>query len=141
MRHTRRSYDVTAQPFAGYGLTLHSDDIARLGLFLARGQGAVNGRQVLDPQLLRAALQRDPSDPGMQAGSAQLRYNNGFWAFETNLENACQESLWIPFMSGYGGISVAILPNRSVFYVFSDHGRFEWVNAAVASNKIKKICE
>lgn len=141
LAHTRRSYDETAQPFAGYGLTLHSDDIARLGLFLARGDGIVNGRQVLNPQLLRAALQRDPSDPGLQAGSAQLRYNNGFWAFETSLENQCREPVWIPFMSGYGGISVAILPNRSVYYVFSDHGRFEWLNAAVSSSKIKNICE
>jgi len=56
---TRRTYDSRAQPYTGYGLTLHSDDIVRIGLFLARGDGAIEGTQVLDPEELKAALQRN----------------------------------------------------------------------------------
>ena len=139
--HSRRTYDEIAQPFTGYGLTLHADDIVRLGLLLARGDGVIRGRQVLDPEELAAALQRNSNDPGIEAGSEELRYNNGFWGFLTDLDGACNEAVWIPVMSGYGGISVAILPNQSLFYVFSDHGRFEWLKAAIESNRISKYCE
>ena len=139
VRTTKRTYDSVAQPFAGYGLTLQTDDIVRLGLFLARGDGAIGGRQVLHRGELSAALQLDSADPGLVAGDATLRYNNGFWAYLTDLGGACEEAVWIPFMSGYGGISVALMPNQSVFYVFSDHGRFEWLKAAMASNRIRPI--
>lgn len=140
MRTTKRTYDSVAQPFAGYGLTLHTDDIVRLGMFLGRDGGVIDGQQVLHPGELSAALQRDPTDPGLVAGDATLRYNNGFWAYHTDLGGACEEALWIPFMSGYGGISVVLMPNQSVFYVFSDHGRFEWLKAAIASNRIRPFC-
>jgi len=140
-RTTRRTYDGVSQPFAGYGLTLHPDDIVRLGLFLSRGDGVIDGQQVLHPIELEAALQRDPGDPGIEAGSPDLRYNNGFWAYRTDLHDACGKSVWIPFMSGYGGISIAILPNQSLFYVFSDKGRFEWLKAAIGSNNIRNFCE
>lgn len=139
--NTRRSYDEAGQPFTGYGLTVHPDDVARLGLFLVNAGGAVDGRQVLDAGELAAALQRDPADPGLPAGSLELRYNNGFWAYRTDLGGACTEPIWIPFMSGYGGISVALLPNHSLFYVFSDHGRFEWLRAAIAAHRIRNLCE
>lgn len=138
---TRRTYDEISQPFAGYGLTLHADDIARLGLFLARGDGIIGERQVLDRRELNAALQREPADIGIEAGSADLRYNNGFWAYRTDLQGTCDEAVWIPLMSGYGGISIALLPNGSLFYVFSDKGRFEWLKAAIESHKIQGICE
>jgi hypothetical protein len=139
--HTRRTYDEAAQPFAGYGLTLHADDIARLGLLLAEGEGMLDGKQVLSRDELQAALQRNSADTGIEAGSSALRYNNGFWAYHTDLQGHCVDPVWIPLMSGYGGISIALLPNRSVFYVFSDRGRFEWLKAAVESNKILKYCE
>jgi len=140
MRTTKRTYDSVAQPFAGYGLTLHTDDIVRLGLFLGRDGGAIAGQQVLHAGELSAALQRDPADPGLVAGDATLRYNNGFWAYHTDLGGACEEAVWIPFMSGYGGISVVLMPNQSLFYVFSDHSRFEWLRAAMASNRIRPFC-
>jgi hypothetical protein len=139
--HSRRSYDEIAQPFAGYGLTLHADDIVRFGLFLAQGDGVIQGRQVLSNEELSAALQRNSNDRGVKAGSEKLRYNNGFWGFLTDLDGTCNEPVWLPVMSGYGGISVVILPNRSLFYVFSDHGRFEWLKAAIESNSISNYCE
>jgi hypothetical protein len=150
---TRRSYDEIAQPFSGFGLTLHSDDIARLGLFLAEGSGNIDGEQILSASGLQATLQRTPADTeepqagarkrdsSVEAGSPSMRYNNGFWAYRTDLGGACEAPVWIPLMSGYGGISVAILPNNSLFYIFSDKGRFEWLRAAVESNKIRKYCD
>jgi hypothetical protein len=138
---TRRTYDDVGQPFAGYGLTLHADDIVRIALFLARGDGIVDGNQVLDKGELSAALQRNPADHGVRAHEATLRYNNGFWAYRTDLGGACTKATWLPFMSGYGGISIVLMPNQSVFYVFSDQGRFEWLRAAIAVHRIHALCE
>ena len=35
-------------------------------------------------------------------------------------------SFWIPFMSGYGGITVAMAPNGATYYYFSDNEEFSW---------------
>jgi hypothetical protein len=34
-------------------------------------------------------------------------------------------------MSGFGGISVIMMPNGSTFYVFSDNGDFNWYDVVV----------
>jgi hypothetical protein len=138
---TRRTYDEKAQPFAGFGLTFHSDDIVRFNLFLMNSKGMIGNKQVIDRKELEAALQRDPSDPGLNTGSELFRYNNAFWAHDVMESTGCSKPVWIPFMSGYGGISVVLLPNDSIYYVFSDGGHFEWAGAAVESNKIRKFCE
>jgi CubicO group peptidase (beta-lactamase class C family) len=138
---TLRTYDEVAQPFAGYGLTLQTDDLARFALFLLDDEGLVNGSQVLDPSQLSAALQRNPSDPGMAVETQSMRYNNAMWATTVLPPGACPEPVWIPFMSGYGGISVAMLPNGSVYYVFSDGAQFKWAEAAIESHKLKSFCE
>ena len=138
---TRRTYDAAAQPFAGFGLTFHSDDIVRFARFLMSGQGRIGDRQVLDQKTLDASLQRDSGDPGLNTGSELFRYNNGFWAHDLRKESACALPVWIPFMSGYGGISVVLLPNDSVYYVFSDGGHFKWSEAAVESNNIHRYCD
>jgi len=138
---TKRTYDAVAQPFAGWGLTFHSDDIARFALFLMNSNGMIGSEQVIDRRELDAALQRDPADFGLNTRSQLFRYNNGFWAHDVKKTIACSDPVWIPFMSGYGGISVVLLPNNSVYYVFSDGGHFEWANAAVESNNIRQYCE
>jgi hypothetical protein len=104
-------------------------------------KGHIDGRQVIDRAELDAALQRDPADSGLNTSSELFRYNNGFWAHDVKEYTGCSDPAWIPFMSGYGGISLLLLPNNSVYYVFSDGGHFEWAGAAVESNKIRKFCE
>ena len=100
---TRRSYDTVREPFAGWGLTLHRDDIAKLADFLNVDGGKIAGKQMLDPGMLAAALQRDPNDPGLTASTKDFRYNNGFWAWNAQTALGCKSPVWIPFMSGYGG--------------------------------------
>jgi hypothetical protein len=137
---TKRTYDQAAQPLAGFGLTFHSDDVARFALFLMNGQGVIGDKPVLDRDILNAALQRDPSDYGFYTAGELFRYNNGFWAHDVKEYLACSQPVWVPFMSGYGGISIAMLPNNTVYYVFSDGGHWAWVKAAAESNKIKRYC-
>jgi hypothetical protein len=138
---TRRTYDKVTQPFSGFGLTLHRDDIVKLALFLSATEGRVDGKPMLDPAMLAAAMQRDPGDRGLRAGTAEFRYKNGFWAYDVARALGCRGELWVPFMSGFGGLSVVMLPNRSVYYYVSDGGEFRWAGAAAESNRIRRFCE
>ncbi len=132
---TRRSYDRAAQPFTGWGLTLHADDVAKLANFIAAST------PLLDRKMLDAALQRDPASPGLRASSADFRYHNGFWAWNAAATLGCKAPAWIPFLSGYGGIAVALMPNGVTYYYFSDGGTFSWARAAVEADRIKSFCE
>jgi hypothetical protein len=44
-------------------------------------------------------------------------------------------------MSGYGGITVAMFPNDTVYYYFSDGYVHRWASAAVETHKISKLCK
>ncbi len=138
---TRRSYDEVQQPFTGYGLTLHTDDIAKLATFLNAGHGRIGTRQLLDPTLLDEALQRAPGNPGLRAGLDVLRYNHGLWAWNAQASLGCAAATWIPFLSGYGGIEVALLPNGMTYYYVSDEGVFRWALAAAEANRIRNFCQ
>ena len=135
-RVARRSYDGAAQLFTGYGLFLQVDDIARLALFIS--SDAI--RAQVDAALLDGALQRNPRDPGLPAMDGDFLYNNGFWAYPGYTSANCPQPLNLPFMLGYGGINVVLLPNDTVYYYFSDGGRFGWLAAAREADRIKPFC-
>jgi hypothetical protein len=136
----RRTYDEAQQPFTGYGLTLHGDDMARLAAFLNAAHGRIGAVQMLDPALLDAAMQRDPAHPGLRAGVDDLRYNHGFWAWNAQHALGCRAETWIPFLSGYGGIVVALLPNGMTYYYVSDGAVFRWARAAAEASRMKTMC-
>jgi hypothetical protein len=138
--YTRRSYDPVAQPYTGYGLTFLADDIARFALFMLESGGVIDGDQALNRSDLNAALQRVPENPGLESVPGTLRYNKGLWALEIQDYLGCAAPTWVPFMSGYGGITVALMPNGTVYYVFSDGGHFAWASAAAETNKINNYC-
>jgi CubicO group peptidase (beta-lactamase class C family) len=130
-------------PFGGYGLFWTQDDIAKIALLLNDRQGKIDGRQVLEPGLLAASMQRDPHDRGLNTtGMPVYKYRNGLWAREwTPSENQMVDcTFWTPFMSGYGGISVVLIPNGSNYYYFSDNNEFTWYEAVNAANQLKPIC-
>jgi hypothetical protein len=43
-------------------------------------------------------------------------------------------------MSGYGGISVVMLPNGVIFYVFSDAEEFVFNDAVLETSKVVPLC-
>ncbi|WP_105102262.1 choice-of-anchor D domain-containing protein [Microbulbifer pacificus] len=132
---TRRTYDGVQQPFTGWGLMWLRDDVAKIGSFFAgTSQSTLNQAQ------LNAALQKDASDRGLEP-LANYKYNNGFWAHEVSGNMpGCSNPLWLPFMSGYGGISVLILPNNTVYYYFGDDDEYLWMEAAQESHGIRSLC-
>lgn len=141
---TRRSGDGAAQPFTGWGLTLQPADIARLGLFYARDRGRVGGKELLDHDLLRRALQRDAGHRGLQVyGNPDLRYQLGFWARKLPAAPGCAHDDWVPFMSGFGGISVVLLPGGVIYYNVADDGlsaSYDWLVPAQELAKLGKSC-
>ena len=137
---TRRTRDGEAQPFTGWGLTLTADDMARIALFLQAG-GVIDGEALLDRGLLAAALQQNPDDRGLPAIDDSLRYRAGFWAYNAGNFLGCDHDVWIPTMSGYGGISVTLIPNGQVYLYASDGREFAWRRAVAQSNVIHPFCE
>ncbi len=137
-RVTQRSYDRSAQPTTAYGLFFRPDDIARLGFFLNSG--------TTHPELFRredfaAAMFDDTSALMRWSNTRGAAYSLGFWGFDVAPHLPCSTETWIPFMSGYGGIVLVLLPNRANYYYFTDGGHKPWKDAAVEINKISNYCE
>lgn len=144
-RVSRRTDDAAALPLSGYGLELHRDDIARMALFLGVDRGRIDGRQVLDGAMLDAAMQRNPAARGLPtAGLRHYRYQHGFWARNVKPVLGCAHDTWVPFMSGFGGISVVMFPNGTVFYNVVDDGElasFDWRDVAIEARKFGDFCQ
>ena len=137
---TKRSYDDHAQPFTGYGLTYDADDIVRIAAWLNAEARRPGKQAMLDSKMLKAALQRVAEDRGLEAGSARLRYNNGFWAYDAGASLGCRQAVWVPFMSGYAGITVAMFPNDVIYYYFADSSVSRWQSAIEAAHAIRPLC-
>jgi hypothetical protein len=128
-------------PFGGYGLFWTQDDIAKVVKFLNNDNGYANGSQILHPGMLQDSMQKNPNDRGMTAsGTTAFKYNNGFWAKDFKPADGYSCTFWTPFMSGYGGITVVMMPNGVTYYYFSDNDEFSWYNAVHEANKLSPHC-
>jgi hypothetical protein len=90
---------------------------------------------------LAAALQRDPDDRGLPAPAHPFGYNNGFWSFDIQTYGDCERPVAIPFMSGFGGLAAALIPNGTAYYYVSDGGAYSWARAALATESIVPFCK
>jgi hypothetical protein len=73
--------------------------------------------------MLADAMQKNPTYRGLDtSGIPAFKYNNAFWAKQWTPSEFRQYTctFWTPFMSGYGGIRVVMMPNGSTYYYFSD---------------------
>ena len=146
----------TGVPFGGYGLFWTADDIAKLAKFLNNDNGKIGATQVLDPQQVLASLQRLTADRGVGAEASNFgaagdgdgdgnlqsggyRYSNGIWSYPTTSRvPGC--NLRVPFMSGFGGITVAMMPNGASYYYFSDNNEFLWAATISELDKLSPMC-
>jgi hypothetical protein len=135
----RRTLDAVAQPFYGWGMTMHRDDIVRIADFLMTSNGQFERQTYFNSDDLAAVLQRNPDRRGLVAGNPDLRYQKGFWGIRLVTSDKCEA--WVSFMSGYGGITVAMLPNGVVYYSFSDGNDFRWKEAALETDKLVPLCK
>ncbi|MEM6832723.1 MAG: serine hydrolase [Pseudomonadota bacterium] len=137
---TRRTRDVVNQPYVGWGLTYLADDVAKLADFFAIKNGKIDGKAMVDINQMAAAMQERALDPGLPAPSKGLRYNNGVWALDAARFAGCNSPLWVPFMSGFGGISIVMMPNDMLYYYVSDNYEFVWARAVTAANAYRSMC-
>jgi len=131
--------DWRGQAEGGYGLWWIPDDIAKIGTLLTRDNGQIDGEQVLHPDLLAAAMQRDPDDRGENI-EGQRKYNNAFWANHYTKASGFDCDFWVTQMLGVSGNVVALLPNETVYYYFSDNREFTWDAALREADKISPLC-
>ena len=144
MTTLRTDNSALGAPFGSHGLFWTQDDIAKYALLLNNQNGAIDGKQILEPDMLAASMQKNPNNRGLiTTGSIPWNYNNAFWAKQWGPSSSpsfpC--SFWTPFMSGYGGISVIMMPNGSIYYEYNDNNEYLWNNALSESNKLKPMCQ
>ena len=138
-RFSRRTRDDVRQPFVGFGLTLLPDDIAKLGQWL--NPLSASAQDLLDTRMLRSALQLDATDRGLATtADGTLRYNDGFWAMRFDDLPGCEAPVFVPFMSGFGGVTIALLPNGVTYYYFSDGNEFRFRRAVYAAARLHPYC-
>lgn len=133
---TRRTAGQPAQPFTGFGLTLQRDDIVRLAVALNRGFF----QDLVDVDMLQRAMY-SASEPEVEyAVAGKYRHTLGFWGYDATVLLDCDSPLIIPFMSGFGGINVVMMPNDTVYYIFSDGNQFNIADAIQQSDRIRPMC-
>jgi hypothetical protein len=133
-----KPHRLQGHPLTGFGLMLLRSDVAKLGNALSSDNSLL--KKYLDHSMLVKAMQKDALDRGSIAGSDDLRFQNGFWAWNAGPILGCSEDKWLPFMSGYGGISVVSLPDGNVYYYFSDGGVFRYAEVIKHLNTTISIC-
>lgn len=141
----RTDDSATGRPSGYFGLFFIQDDVVKIARFLSQGKGRVWGSQVLDPERLREAMFQQFSDKGLTVpgqGNDSFHYKSGFWGKHMSPAEFPQYTcdFWIPYMSGYGGISILLLPNDAIYYMFSDANEFVWYVAVHEINKLKPFC-
>jgi hypothetical protein len=127
------------QPYGGLGMWWIPDDLAKISNFLNADSGVIDGKQILHPDVLAAALQRDPGDRGVENYPGG-RYNNAFWANSYSQSDGFNCQFWIAEMQGYSGIVVVLMPNGTSYYYASDGREFTWDAAVREADKIIPLC-
>ncbi|HVW67876.1 MAG TPA: hypothetical protein VHB68_02825 [Steroidobacteraceae bacterium] len=144
----RTGNSATGAPFGYAGLFYNIDDVAKIGRFVDTGTGLIAGGQVIDQARLEDALYRT-SHPGLpvpDVGNPAYRntwvYNHNFWGKKVTSAEfpSISCAFTVPFMSGYGGITIMPLPNGATYYVFDDAYEFPIDVAITQINKLVPYC-
>ena len=127
------------QAEGGYGLWWIPDDIAKIAMLLNNNAGKIYGEQILQPDLLAVALQKNPADRGVKIDNRRM-YNNAFWANLYTPADGFKCKFWVTQMLGVSGNVVALFPNGITYYYFSDNQEFTWDDALRETDKIIPLC-
>ncbi|GLX81452.1 serine hydrolase [Thalassotalea eurytherma] len=121
---TLKTTDI-GQAFTGYGLFFTADDLAKLSHYVS---------------LQTADLIYKNIKHSMKTPLASIRYLNSFWLYDASVKVNCKRSTFIPYMSGYGGIALAIVSPELQFFYVSDSNHHAWQNSLIEFNKLTSIC-
>ncbi|HEV2054337.1 MAG TPA: serine hydrolase domain-containing protein [Methylomirabilota bacterium] len=138
--HTRESDGSRGIPLLGYGLYPTVDDIAKLTTLLQNG-GRHDGQQILSATKLAEALYRTRATglPTLRSNLfGEQRYHLSFWSVPYRTDLGC--FFQIPYMAGYGGNLVALLPNGVSAFRFSDGHNYDVDSMILAGEAIRPFC-
>jgi Beta-lactamase len=139
--HTLETDGTRGVPLLSYGLYPTIDDIVKLTTLL-QSEGRHEGRQLLSARKLAEALYRASPDSGLPLGrtyrDGEARYHLSFWSIPYRTSTGC--FFQIPYMAGYGGNLVALLPNGVSAFRFADAMSYDVEGMILAGETIRPFC-
>jgi hypothetical protein len=137
MLHTQEPDGGRGIPHLLHGLYPTIDDVAKLTTLLQQG-GQYQGRQLLSAAKLATALDTSESRglPSRQENRfGEGRYHLSFWSVPYRTATGCR--FQIPYMFGYGGNLVVLLPNGVSAFRFADGFRVDLESMVLAGEAIR----
>ena len=126
MMHTQEADGGRGIPHLLHGLYPTIDDLAKLTTLLQNG-GQHQGQQLLSAAKLAKALYKTDAmglPTGRKNRFGEGRYHLSFWSVPYRTANGC--FFQIPYMAGYGGNLVVLLPNGISAFRFADGKTATW---------------
>jgi len=141
MMHTLEPDGSRGIPLLAYGLYPTIDDVTKLTTLL-QSDGRHEGRQLLSATKLAEALYRTNANSGLPNGSSyragEARYHLSFWSVPYRTTTGC--FFQIPYMSGYGGNLIVLLPNRVSAFRFADAMSYDVEGVILAGEAVRPLC-
>lgn len=124
-----------------HGLYLNIDDLAKL-VRLLQNDGLYKEQQLLSFDRVRESL-FETQNQGLLSWwedneYGRSRYLNGFWSSPFGNHQGCL--VQIPYMSGYGGNIVALLPNGTTVFRFADAESYSPAPMITAAAESYPVC-
>ena len=139
MMHTFEPDSGRGIPILGFGLTPTIDDVAKLATLL-QARGRHHGTQILSAAKIDEALRRTATGLSTMVPSrfGNQRYHLSFWSLPYRTALGC--SVHVPYMWGYGGNFVALLPNGVSAFRFADGNTHDPETMIVAGEAMRPFC-
>ena len=138
--HTLEQDGRRGVPLLAVGLYPTVDDVAKLVTLLQNG-GRHDGRQILHAGKLTEALYRTAAT-GLPTGAknrfGEGRYLLSFWSVPYRTETDC--FFQIPYMAGFGGNVVALLPNGVSVFRLADGETWDLETMIRAGEAVRPFC-
>lgn len=140
MMHTLEPDGRRGVPLMAFGLYPTVDDVAKL-VSLFQSGGRFDGRQILSAGRVAEALFRT-AVPGLPTGRSnrfgEERYHLSFWSVPYRTATGC--AFQIPYMAGYGGNFVVLLPNGISTFRFADGFDSDLESMVLAGEALRPFC-
>ncbi|MGD8585857.1 MAG: hypothetical protein PVJ75_10945, partial [Chloroflexota bacterium] len=126
-------------PIFGYGLYPTIDELAKITTLLQNG-GRYGDQQLLHTGKLAEALYQGDAvgfPTGQSSPIGEQRYNASYWGLP--YQNPAGEIITVPYMMGYGGNLVALVPNGLTAFRFADAHNYDVYSMVRAAAELEPI--
>ena len=140
MMHTTESSNTPSLPVIGIGLYPTVDEAIKIAILL-HNEGLHNGIQILNKEVTRSMLYRT-DDHGFNVVHENNQYGEGkyylsFWGTPFAQDGCFAQT---PFMNGYGGNLIGILPNGVITLRFADAQNYKTLPMIEVASQLTSYC-